>query len=65
LIVLGVDLENMRTSGENEVFPENLEADVQSEVSQQTYGPEPGHMVQSVIRNFIFTNRLIAHVSLF
>jgi hypothetical protein len=38
---------------------------VRSKVSQWTYGTDPGHMVQSVTRNFIFTSRLIAHVFLF
>jgi hypothetical protein len=40
LIVLGVDLENMRTSGENGVLPENLEVDVWFELSPRTYGPK-------------------------
>jgi hypothetical protein len=65
LLVLGVDLENRRTSGENEVLPENLGADVRStdiwfEVSQWMHGPERGHTVQSVTGDFIFTNRHIA-----
>ena len=34
LVGLGVGLENRRTSAENAVLPENLEADVRSEVSQ-------------------------------
>jgi hypothetical protein len=42
-------------NGENEVLPENLGADVRSEVSQQTYSPEPGRTVQSVTGDFIFT----------
>ena len=50
-----MDLEVKRTSGENEVLPENLKADVRSEVSQRTCGLEPGRMVQSVTKNFIFT----------
>jgi hypothetical protein len=42
-----------------------LGPDVRSKVSQWTYGPEPGHTVQSVTGNFIFTSCLKAHVSLF
>jgi hypothetical protein len=38
LILLGVGLENRRTSGENEVLPENLEANVRSR--DWTYGPK-------------------------
>jgi hypothetical protein len=49
----------------NEILPENLEMDVQSEVSQQTYDLEPGCTVHSVTGNFIFTSRPIAPVSLF
>jgi hypothetical protein len=37
-LVLRVDLENRRTSKENEVLPENLEVDVQSR--DWTYGPK-------------------------
>jgi hypothetical protein len=48
----------------NKVLPENLEVDLWSEVSQQTYGPEPGHTVQSVTGDFIFTNYPIAPVFL-
>ena len=48
----------------NEVLPENLEADVRSEVSQRTYSPEPECMVQSVTREFIFTSRPIASIFL-
>ena len=36
LIGLRIDLENKRTSGQNEVLPENLEADIQSQ--DQMYG---------------------------
>jgi hypothetical protein len=49
----------------NEVLPENHKADVRSEVSQRTYDLEPGHTVQSVARNFIFTSRPIAPIFLF
>jgi hypothetical protein len=42
LVGLGVSLEDMRMSGENEALPENLEVDVRSEASQRTYGPELG-----------------------
>ena len=34
-------------------------------ISKRTYGLKPGCTVQSVIENFIFTSRPIAHVSLF
>jgi hypothetical protein len=49
----------------NEVFLENLEVDIRTEVSQQTYGLELGCTIQSVTRNFIFTSRPIAPVFLF
>jgi hypothetical protein len=49
----------------NEVLPENLEADVRSEVLQQTYGPELGRTIQNVTGNSIFTSCPIAHLSLF
>ena len=44
LVGLGVSLKDRRTSGENEILPKNLEADVQSR--DQTYGPKyhSGHM---------------------
>jgi hypothetical protein len=42
-------------SRENEVLLENPKADVQFELSQWTYGLEPGHTAQSVTGNFIFT----------
>jgi hypothetical protein len=48
----------------NEVLLENLKADIWSKVSQPTYGPKLGCMVQSVTKDFIFTSRLIAHVFL-
>ena len=62
LLVLGVDLENRRTSGENEVLPENLEVDVWS--WDQTYGPEPRRTVQTVTKDFILTSHPIALVFL-
>jgi hypothetical protein len=48
----------------NEVLLENLKADIWSKVSQPTYGPELGRMVQSVTEDFSFTSHLIAHVFL-
>jgi hypothetical protein len=65
LIGLGVGLENRRMSGENEVLPENLEADVLSQ--DRTYGPKyhNGRTIQSITGNFIFISRFIAPVSLF
>ena len=42
-----------------------LRPDVQFDVSQRTYNPEPKHKVQSVTENFIFTSLPIAPVSLF
>jgi hypothetical protein len=72
LVGLEVGLENRRTSRENEVLLENLEArltvsrpNVRSEVSQWMYGPKLGCKVQSMTGNFIFTSRPIALVSLF
>jgi hypothetical protein len=64
LLVLGVDLENRRTSGENEVLPENLGANVRSQ--DQMYDPKyhSGRMVQSVTADFIFSSSLISHVFL-
>ena len=54
----------MRTCGENEIFLENLEVDVQSR--DRTYDSKchSGHTVQSVTWNFIFISRLIAYISL-
>ena len=59
LVGLGVALENRKTSGENELLPENLKADVWSKVSQQTYSLKLGCTVQSVTGNFIFISRPI------
>jgi hypothetical protein len=50
-----VGLEVRRMSGENEGLPENLRADVRSEVSQWMYNPQPRRSVQSVTEDFIFT----------
>jgi hypothetical protein len=49
----------------NEVFLENLEVDIRAKVSQRTHDLELGCTVQSVTRNFIFTSRHVAPVSLF
>jgi hypothetical protein len=60
LVGLGVDLKDRTTSGENEILPKNLEADVRSR--DRTYGPlyHSGHTIQSVTGDFIFTIHPIA-----
>ena len=72
LIVLGVDLENRRTSRKKWGSPWKPRSgcavsklDIRSKVSQRKYGPEPRHTVQNVTGNFIFTSHPIAHVFLF
>ena len=64
LLVLGVGLENRRTSKENEVLPESIEADIRSR--DWTYGSKyhNGRMVQSVTGDFIFASRPIALIFL-
>jgi hypothetical protein len=52
---------SLKTSKQNTVS----RLDVQSEVSQRTYGPEPKCTIESVTRNFIFTSLPIALISLF
>jgi hypothetical protein len=53
LVGLGMGLKVRKTSGENEVLLENLEADVWSQ--DRMYGLEPGCTIQSVTGNLIFT----------
>jgi hypothetical protein len=50
-----VGLEVRRTSGENEILPKNLEANIWSQ--DRTYGPKchSRHMDQSVTGDYIFT----------
>jgi hypothetical protein len=51
---LRVGLKDRGTSGENEILPENLKAEIRIKVSYRTYSPEPKRMVQDVTRDIIF-----------